>query len=167
MHILNLETGIKKEVFVERIQSVAELKGLNKKTGWYINWSKMYETPDVEVYAIRTTDRTIQGLISLFDDKENKAVKIEWVVATPHNNKLMSFNGRKAYEGVGACLFAIAAHISIKLGYGGYVYGFAANDKLLDYYVKAFKVKPIRILRPGHFTFSKTTYYNLMEVYNK
>ena len=151
MHILNLETGIKEEVFVERFQSALELKGFNKKTGWYINWSKMYKTPDVEIYAIRIMNGTIQGLVALFDDKENKAVKIEWAVAAPLNNKLMSSNGRKAYEGVGACLFSIAAHRSVELGYGGFIYGDAKNLKLLQYYINKFNAKRIPSVKPYRF----------------
>ena len=154
MHILNLETGIKEEVFVERFQSALELKDLNKKTGWYINWSKMYKTPDVEVYAIRTMNGTLQGLVALFDDKENKAVKIEWAVAAPHNNKLMSFNRRKAYEGVGACLFSIAAHRSVELGYGGFIYGDAKNIQLMKYYRNRFKAFYIGCNESGTYRFA-------------
>lgn len=165
MHILNLETGIKEEVCVERFQSVVELKGCNKKTGWYINWGKMYKTPDVEVCAIRTTDETIQGLVALFDDKENKAVKIEWAVAVPHNNKLMSFNGRKAYEGVGACLFSIAAHRSVELGYGGFIYGFAINEKVLCYYKNTYDATYVGRLHPYHFVCDGCAIRILLEVY--
>ena len=167
MRILNLETDVREEVNVELVQVASKLKGINKGTGWYINWVNIFRNPVVEVYAIRTNDGEAQGLIALSDDKDNKAIKIEWAVAAPHNNKLKSKNGSKKYEGVGACLFSIAAYQSVKRGYGGYIYGCAANEKLLHYYENAYDAEFFGIVHPYHFVCNGKASRALLEVYVK
>lgn len=105
-----------------------DLKGINKKNGWFINWEK--EAKGMEVYGLRLAgDKEIQGLISLVDDPENTAVKLGWVVSAPHNR-----GDDRSYYGVGAHMFAIAAQRSTKLGYNGYMWGMAKTEKLARYY---------------------------------
>jgi hypothetical protein len=83
----------------------AELKGFNKRNGWYINWQT--QAKSMEVYGLRLAGSTeIQGLISLVNDPENNAVRLGWVAAAPWNQGKL---GEKKYSGVGGHMFAIAA----------------------------------------------------------
>ena len=75
-----------------------------------------------------------------------KAVYISWMCTAPQNNKIISENVR--YLGVGGHLFAIAAKKSLEYGYDGYMYGFAANEKLLKHYVDKLNAEEIGILHP-------------------
>jgi hypothetical protein len=115
--------------------SADELKPYKKSTGWFINWSTEAKTH--EVYGLTlVNDDTVQGLISLRDDPENASVELGWVVAAKSNRGV----GRK-YYGVGGHMFAIAAKRSEELGYNGFMYGMAKNQKLAEHYVKELGAK--------------------------
>jgi len=129
----NTITGEIVETEVIRLRRKSFLAKYNKRTGWYVNWSKFGET--VEVYALvlkGTVD--IQGLIALEDVSQSKAVHILWAVTAPQNNVYKY--GKKLYSGVGGHLFAIAGNRSAKLGYGGLVYGEAIDQKIMDHYIQ-------------------------------
>jgi hypothetical protein len=53
-------------------------------------------------------------------------------VCAPHNNKQLTTTPK--YTGLGGHLLDIAAEESEAKGYGGYMYGFASNKKLLEHY---------------------------------
>ena len=60
-----------------------------------------------EIYALvvkGTVD--IQGLVSLQNNSDAKAIYIQWMCSAPQNNKLLTENIK--YSGVGGHLFAIA-----------------------------------------------------------
>jgi hypothetical protein len=117
--------------------SAAELKGFNKRNGWYINWQT--EAKSMEVYGLRLSGNTdIQGLISLVNDPGSSAVRLGWVAAAPWNQGKL---GEKKYIGVGGHMFAIAAQRSVDLGYNGYMWGMAKNEKLARYYERVIGAK--------------------------
>lgn len=71
----NTITGEIVETEVIRLRRKSFLAKYNKRTGWYVNWSKFGE--NVEIYALvlkGTVD--IQGLIALEDVEQSKAVHI-------------------------------------------------------------------------------------------
>lgn len=128
----NMKTGEIVETEVIRLRRKSFLAKYNKRTGWYVNWSKF--NSEAEVYALvikGTVD--IQGLIALEDAPQSKAVHILWAVAAPQNNVYRY--GKKLYSGVGGHLFAIAGNRSEKLGYGGLVYGEAMDQEIMDHYI--------------------------------
>lgn len=157
-------TGEIYETEVIRLKRKSFLAKFNKRTGWYVNWSKFEE--DVEVYALvlkGTVD--VQGLVAIRYDEFAKAVHIVWACTAPWNSKLESDTQR--YQGVGGHLFAIAAELSFKHGYEGFVFGDAINTTVLQYYIEHFQASLVNA-RSGLYRFiiegEKTQ--ELMEVYN-
>lgn len=110
----------------------SELKGYNKSSGWYIDWSKVPHDQTIKAIFAEGNEE-IQGLIAYKPVSENFAVKIHWIVVNPKSNGHLTKD--KEYKGIGAHLFAIAAKISFDEGYDGYVQAQAANRKLLEYYI--------------------------------
>ena len=128
-------SGELKSTVVFRIESRSYLKKFSKKAGWHINWNEVPK--DVEVYALALHDTNeIQGLVGIKNDSVAQAAYIHCACTAPHNNKL-EFGSQK-YEGVGGHLFAIAVDKAMQWGYDGVVHGFAANQKLVEHYVKVF-----------------------------
>lgn len=87
-----------------------------------------------------------------------------FLCTSPDNNKLLTDDIR--YLGVGGHLFAIAAQKSVDYGYDGYMYGFAANKKLLDHYVEKFNGEVIGVLHPYQFAIDEVNAKKIMEVYD-
>lgn len=81
-----------------------------------------------------------------------------------HNNKYEY--GNQKYEGVGGHLFAIAIDKSIQWGYEGVVYGFAANQELVNHYVKVFDAYHIGILHEYQIVIDGEAAQKLLEVYS-
>ena len=162
----SVETGDIIETEVVRLKRKSFLAKFNKKTGWYINWSK-FDT-SVEIYALvlkGTID--IQGLIAITPEKEANAVHINWAVAAPHNNIYQY--GIKKYIGVGGHLMAIACKKSIEYGFDGYVYGEAMDEEILDYYIRNFAAELFPYGNPPHpyrFIISDENVKRITEVYN-
>ncbi|MBQ3721339.1 MAG: hypothetical protein IJM92_00825 [Fibrobacter sp.] len=117
-----------------------------------------------EIYALvvkGTVD--IQGLVSLQNNSDAKAIYIQWMCSAPQNNKLLTENIK--YSGVGGHLFAIAGKKSEDYGYKGDVFGFAASEKLLGHYVEKLGAVPICMLHQFHFGIFSEQMKNIMEVY--
>ena len=89
------------------------------------------------------------------------AVGIGWIVANPENNKLLT--NKTNYKGVGGHLFAIAIQKSIEYGYDGFVYGKAANSKLLKHYIEKFNAFIIKDL---NFAIDEGNASKIAEVYD-
>ena len=143
----NTETGEIVETEVIRLRRKSFLAKYNQRTGWYVNWSKFHHL--VEIYALvikGTVD--IQGLIALEDASQSKAVHILWAVAAPQNNAYRY--GRKKFAGVGGHLFAIAGNRSVKLGYGGLVYGEAMDQKIMEHYINNYGAEFFPYGMPKH-----------------
>ena len=157
------ETGELMETVVFRIESRSYLKKFREADGWHINWNEVPMDVEVYVLALRDTNE-IQGLIGIRNDDVADAVYMHWACTAPHNNK-HDF-GRQKYECVGGHLFAIAVDKSIRWGHGGAVYGFAANEELLNHYLKVFNGEYIGVLHKYHFWIPEKSALKLLEVYH-
>ena len=123
------------------------LSKFNRRTGWYINWSKF--SSEVEIYALVLKDTfDIQGLIAISAENASKAVHILWASVAPHNN-IWEY-GKKKYSGVGGHLFAIAGEKSYEYGYGGVVYGEAMDEEIFHYYINSFGAEEFPFGYPRH-----------------
>ena len=147
---------------VIRIKRKSFLEKYNKRNGWYINWAELVVKNEVYALVLHGTV-DIQGLVALRKDDEMKAVYITWMCASPENNALLSDNPR--FRGVGGHLFAIAMAKSKDYGYDGYVYGFAANQTLLEHYINTFSAEHIGILHPYQFAVDDKAAEEVLEVY--
>ena len=151
------KTGEIFDTVVRKITDRKSLKAYNKKNGWYINWAEVPK--DCDVFSLSLDkDNAVQGLVALRDEPRNMAIYGHWIVAAPHNR-----GEDKKFTGVGGHLFAIMAEKSVEAGYGGYLYGKAANDELLKHYVKTLGATPIGNLR---FYVSEEAAQRLLEHYN-
>ena len=155
-------TGDVVETEVIRLTRKSFLKKFNKRNQWFVDWDSLLD--DNEIYALvvkGTVD--IQGMIAISKNNEANSLYVSWMVSAPSNNKLITDDIK--YSGVGGHLFAIAVDKSIEYGYGGSIYGFAANQKLLDHYVDKFGAIAIGILHPFHFLLEEDKAKNILEVY--
>ena len=137
------KTGELVQTEVIRIKRKTFLRKYNRKTGWYINWASLI------------TENEIYALVVLY---------ITWMCASPDNNKLLSEDVK--YFGVGGHLFAIAAQKSLEYGFGGFMYGFAANQNLLQHYVEVFNGEIIAMLHPYQFAIDEENAKRIMEMYD-
>lgn len=128
-----------------------------------MDWENLLE--ENEIYALVVEGSVdIQGLVALARNEKMKAVYIAWMCTSPDNNKLITDTIK--YNGVGGHLFDIAAYKSVEFGYGGLLYGFAANKKLLDHYVKMFNGEYIGVLHPYQFAIDEGNSKKIMETYD-
>jgi len=156
-------TGELVQTEVIRIRRKSFLKKYNKKNGWYTNWEKLAD--ENEIYALVVEGSVdIQGLVAVTKNEDLKAAYINWMCTSPENNKQISDEVR--YLGVGGHLFAIAAKKSVDFGYDGYMYGFAASQKLLEHYVATFNGEVIGVLHPYQFAIDEEGAKTIMEVYD-
>lgn len=124
-----------------KIEDINILKGFTKLTGWYANWAKLYkEEYDIFALALADSPSVFQGLVALKNYEEAGVTLIQWAVANPINNPLISSS--KKYYGVGGHLFAIALLESLKAGYGGVVVGHPSNKRLYEHYIQKLGAKP-------------------------
>lgn len=134
------ENGKPLDTVIYKVEDVRILKGFNKKSGWYVNWSKLYKNFDIYALVLKENPLVIQGLVALQNIKEAQIILLNWAVAAPHNNLQMC--KKKKYYGVGGHLFAIALHESIRNGYGGVVIGHPSSKKLYKHYQEELHAKP-------------------------
>lgn len=156
------KTGELVQTEVIRITRKSFLKKYNEQNGWYTNWDKLVD--ENEVYALvveGTVD--IQGLVAIAKDDDANACYISWMCASPENNRQIVEEVK--YKGVGGHLFAIAARKSVDFGFEGLMYGFAANESLLNHYIEKFNAEFIGILHPYQFAINEENAKNIMEVY--
>lgn len=162
--LLETSTGKLVETVVEEVNRKS-LKGYNKQTGWYTNWSTLDKNVRIFKLTVKGDDE-IQGLLGITPNDGYKAVYLNWAVAAPHNNPI-KLNGRpKKYEGVGGHLMAIAAQVSAEYGYGGAAYGFAANKDLLKYYIEKFGAEYLPVEHPYEVFYSEEAMKRFLEMYN-
>lgn len=156
-------TGELVDTEVVKITKKSILKSYNTTTGWYVNWSDLLDT--YEIFAIKTEDsHNFQGLVAVKNDNDFGATYIAWLCAAPENQP--EYSGKKMYLGVGGHLFAIAAKRSIENGFEGFMYGFAANHKLLSHYQNVFNAEHLGILHPYHFFIDDANAKKIVEVYS-
>ncbi len=125
-----------------QIHDVSLLNGLNKRTGWYVNWKRLYKRYDIYALAVKSKPKDIQGLVAVADLYESGVTLINWAVAAPNNNPLIDKD--KDYVGVGGHLFAIALYSSLKAGFGGVVVGHPSNEKLQRHYIDKLHAKEFK-----------------------
>ncbi len=156
-------TGELVETEVVKVTKKSSLKHYTKGTGWYVSWADLFDA--YEIYAIKTKDsHQIQGLAALKNDADFGATYVAWLCAAPENQP--TYSKRQKYLGVGGHLFAIAAKRSIESGFNGYMYGFAANQKLLLHYQNNFNAEYLGILHPYHFLIDDVNAKKIVEVYD-
>ncbi len=123
------------------------LKQFNKKTYWYVNWSKFEDDVVIKALVLKGT-LDIQGMIAMKDEPTAKAVHVLWGCTAPQNN-IWRF-GQKEYSGVGGHLFAIAGQYSVDCGYRGFIFGEGMDAKVTEYYIKEFNAEPFEFGYPPH-----------------
>ena len=74
-----------------------------------------------------------------------------------------SEEAKKRYSSL---IISIAADKSIEYGYGGYMFGFAANSELLKHYIECFDADFIGIRHPYHFMIDDVNASRIREVYD-
>lgn len=159
----NTYTGEIVQTEVIRIVRKSFLRKYNQRNGWYVNWSDLLD--ENEVYALVVEGSVdIQGLVAVAPNPDIGAVYINWMCANPESNKLLTDEVR--YLGIGGHLFAIAAQKSIDFGYDGLMYGFAANQELLNHYIKMFNGVLIGMLHPYQFAIDEENAHKIIEVYD-
>lgn len=159
-----VETGEIYDTEVVRLRRKSFLSKFNKKTGWYVNWSKFPEGTEVYALVLKGT-MDIQGLVAIQYDETSKAVYILWGCTAPENN-IWEF-GKKRFAGVGGHLLAIASDLSVKAGFDGYVYAEAMDQELFEYYSSEFGALPLPpINNPFRFMLSDSMTEKIREVYD-
>lgn len=159
-----VETGEIYDTEVVRLKRKSFLSKFNKKTGWYVNWSKFPEGTEVYALVLKGT-MDIQGLVAIQYDETSKAVYILWGCTAPENN-IWEF-GKKRFVGVGGHLLAIASDLSVKAGFDGYVYAEAMDQELFEYYSSEFGALPLPpINNPFRFMLSDSMTEKIREVYD-
>ena len=108
----------------------ADMKTINKKTGWLFDWTKEVKLPDRDAYKLTIVNNAtiIQGLVSL-SVKEDHVV-MHLIESAPFNK-----GKSKVYAGIPGNLVAFACKLSFQRGCEGYV-SFIAKTKLIDHYTK-------------------------------
>lgn len=157
-------TGEIVETEAVRIKRSSFLSHYNVQTGWYINWNELLHD-NQEVYALvikGTVD--IQGMVAVSPRKDYNSLYVAWAVAAPQNNKKIV--DVKKYDGVGGHLLAIAAQRSMDYGFGGAMFGYAANKDLVQHYCDTLGAQYVGILHPFHVVFPPETSRQLLEVYS-
>lgn len=160
----DVETGEIVQTQVEQVNR-RDLKGYNTRNGWYVNWNEIPKEASIFKLTAAGSDE-IQGLIAMTPNNGAKAMYLNWVVAAPQNNPLLLDGKPKKYEGVGGHLMAIAAEESLKHGYGGAAYGYAANKDLVEYYREKFGATHLPIEHPYEVFYDEAAMLHLMEIYD-
>ena len=123
----NTSTGELVSTFYEK----ATKEELSDLKGWKFNWlDEDLEKAEISKLCI-VGDKNIQGLVALTDFKRDKAIYVNLAESAPRN-----VGKHKKYNGVGGHLFAIAANMSYKKGYGGFIFMDAKNTELVEHYSK-------------------------------
>jgi len=158
-------TGEILETEVIELKRKSLLSRFNKRNGWYVNWGQFRSGIRVFALVLKGTF-DIQGLVAVEPDEEAGALHIVWACTAPQNNKNQSPFGFQKYIGVGGHLFAIAADLSEKFGFDGFLYGEAMNEKLMHYYMEEFGAIPLAREHPFSIGFTDTATKKIREVYD-
>lgn len=156
------ETG---EIFQTEVRELtkSEYSRFKEADGWNIDWS---DIPDGEqvlgVYLKNDTEP--QGLIAIRKDKGG--VYLSYASTAPINNKLLN-NGKQKFIGVGGHLFAAAIEESVKAGNEtGCIYGYAANQEVLNHYIENFGAVHMPITHEYQFIIDGEAAEQILSKYN-
>ena len=105
-------------------------------------------------------------MVAIEPDDEAKALHLVWACTAPQNNKKKPPIGEQKYIGVGGHLFAIAAEMSERYGYEGFLYGEAMDEKLMWYYIEKFGAIRVPREHPFSISFSGKVTKRIREVYD-
>jgi len=158
-------TGETQETEVIELKRKSVLSKYNKRSGWYVNWGKFRKGIRVFALVLKGTF-DIQGLVAIEPDDEAKALHLVWACTAPQNNKKKPPIGEQKYIGVGGHLFAIAAEMSERYGYEGFLYGEAMDEKLMWYYIEKFGAIRVPREHPFSISFSGKVTKRIREVYD-
>lgn len=103
-------------------------------------------------------------MVSVRHNDDAKATFASWICANPESVKTKT-NPTKKYEGIGGHLFAIAIDKSIDYGDKGAIYGYAANEELLNHYIETFGAQYIGIMHQYHFVINEHEALPIKEAY--
>lgn len=158
-----VESGEIYDTEVVRLKRKSFLSKFNRKTGWYVNWSKFPEETEVYALVLKGT-MDIQGMIAIQYDYDSQAVYVVWGCTAPHNN-IWEYE-KQRFQGVGGHLFAIASELSVKKGFDGFVVAEAMDQELFDYYISNFGAAPLPPNNnPYRFMLSDKVTKKIREVY--
>lgn len=156
------ETG---EIFQTEVRELtkSEYSRFKEADGWNIDWS---DIPDGEqvlgVYLKNDTEP--QGLIAIRKDKGG--VYLSYASTAPINNKLFN-NGKQKFIGVGGHLFAAAIEESVKAGNETVcIYGYAANQEVLNHYIENFGAVHLPITHEYQFIIDGEAAEQILSKYN-
>lgn len=158
----DVSSGEIKETCVYEIMSRSILKNFREDNGWEINWKDLPSNVQVFKLALKENDE-IQGLVGIKNDISSRAAYIHWACTAPQNNKHRF--GAQKYSGVGGHLFAIAADMSMKWGYDGFIFGFALNKELLKHYIDSMGAEHLPMLHEYQFFLKESAAKRLLETY--
>ena len=128
---------------------------------WLFKWNAA-DLKNYEIYKLTAADdERLQGLIAIQNIEIDKAVFIKIAESAPHN-----MGKAKEYAGVGGHLFAIAAHRSMELGYGGFMYMDAKNLRLVSHYAKTLGAVFIGSPHPYRMAIDEIAAKKLIDFYN-
>ena len=107
----------------------------------------------------------IQGLVAVSPDYEMKTMYIDWACTAPHND--INKNGTQKYSGVGGQLIAIAAEMSMRYGFNGWIYGKAMNEEVFKHFIQHHGALPLpKVIHPFALYFDGVTTKRIREVYD-
>ena len=156
------ETG---EIFQTEVRELteSEYSRFKEGDGWNIDWSDIpYGEQVLGVYLKNDTEP--QGLIAIRKDKGG--VYLSYASTAPINNKLLN-NGKQKFIGVGGHLFAAAIEESVKAGNEtGCIYGYAANQEVLNHYIENFGAVHLPITHEYQFIIDGEAAEQILSKYN-
>lgn len=156
------ETG---EIFQTEVRELtkSEYSRFKEADGWNIDWSDITDGEQVlGVYLKNDTEP--QGLIAIRKDKGG--VYLSYASTAPINNKLLN-NGKQKFIGVGGHLFAAAIEESVKAGNEtGCIYGYAANQEVLNHYIENFGAVHLPITHEYQFIIDGEAAEQILSKYN-
>ena len=124
----------------------ATSEDLKQTEDWQTQWTSRAarEMPN-KVALRRRDDAALLGLMSYELDEKGLAVEIIYLESAGHSNAnlLHTKGGQKKYIGIAKALFAYAASVSVKAGFGGVLFFKAKTSDLREYYIREFGAMPL------------------------
>ena len=158
------ETGELVQTEVVELKRKSFLAKFNKRTGWYVNWSQFSKSVRIFALVLKGT-MDIQGLVAVSPNFEMKTMYIDWACTAPHNDK--NKTGKQKYIGVGGHLIAIAAEMSMRYGFNGWVFGKAINERVFKHLIYDHGALPLpKSIHPFALYFDGVTTKRIREVYD-
>lgn len=132
-----------------------------RNDGWLFDWGSD-DLKGTEIYklVVNGSNQT-EGLVAITDFQRDNAIYVNLAESAPHNK-----GKEKKYEGVGGHLFAIAAEISLKKGYGGFLFLDAKNMALVEHYQNTLGAIRIGGVHPYRMLVDESAAQKLLEIYS-